>query len=267
MQKRLFQDKVAKSKKKLDDLKVVNYDDDNYFNDNGGGRGDDDDVDYNELKDTAGVKVIRFDEDIKRVFCSRNTSPFGYIAVVGVTKICIYLAYAEEVVAMYDHVMTLTQYDVRCANLGHRIDLLDFTKSCELFFTYSTQCTGDIGIWSLKNKKLKSVLYRLSPQDMPLSIMRTAMEDRLCVGYNRIYQKFILIQKSEITGFEAEVFRMNPSKLCNDEPLGECSAFEIDNSQQYIVAIFSNQNRLVVIDIFKRNVTLKIACANEMLLK
>jgi hypothetical protein len=35
---------------------------------------DADEVAYDELKDTAGVKVIRFDEDIKRVMCSRNTS-------------------------------------------------------------------------------------------------------------------------------------------------------------------------------------------------
>jgi hypothetical protein len=59
-------------------------------------------VDYDELKDTAGVKVIRFDEDIRRVFCSRNISPFGYIAILGETKMCLYLAYADEIVAMYD---------------------------------------------------------------------------------------------------------------------------------------------------------------------
>ena len=61
-----------------------------------------DEVDYDVLKDTAGVKVIRFDEDIQRVFCSRNTGPFGYIAIVGNTKLSLYLAYAEEIVAVYD---------------------------------------------------------------------------------------------------------------------------------------------------------------------
>ena len=67
-----------------------------------------DDVDYDVLKDTAGVKVVRFDEDIQRVFCSKNTGQFGYIAIVGNTRISLYLAYAEEIVAVYDHVMTLT---------------------------------------------------------------------------------------------------------------------------------------------------------------
>jgi hypothetical protein len=40
-------------------------------------------VDYDELKDTAGVKTIRFEEDIRSVFCARNTSQFGYMAIVG----------------------------------------------------------------------------------------------------------------------------------------------------------------------------------------
>ena len=72
MQKRTFQDKIATSKRKVEDLKTVAYDDNNYLDH--AGRADDDELDYNELKDTAGVKVIRFDEDIRRVFCSRNTS-------------------------------------------------------------------------------------------------------------------------------------------------------------------------------------------------
>jgi len=59
------------------------------------------------MKDTAGVKVIRFDEDIRRVFCSRNTTGFGYIAIVGLSKMSLYYAYADEIVAMYDHKWTL----------------------------------------------------------------------------------------------------------------------------------------------------------------
>lgn len=67
-----------------------------------------DDIDYDAQKDTAGVKVVRFDEDIQRIFCSKNTGPLGYIAIVGSTKISVYLAYSEEIVAVYDHVWTLT---------------------------------------------------------------------------------------------------------------------------------------------------------------
>ena len=35
-------------------------------------------------------------------------------------------------------------------NIGPRIELLEFTDTCESFFTYSS--TGDIALWSLKNK-------------------------------------------------------------------------------------------------------------------
>ena len=63
--------------------------------------------DYDELKDTAGVKVIRFDEDIKQVFCSRNVSQLGYIGIIGKSKISFYFAYAEEINATVDFVWSL----------------------------------------------------------------------------------------------------------------------------------------------------------------
>jgi len=61
----------------------VKYDDDDHYNtnhDDGGyqrhmdKQDEGDDLAYDELKVTAGVKVIRFDEDIKRVGCARNTA-------------------------------------------------------------------------------------------------------------------------------------------------------------------------------------------------
>ena len=116
MQKRTFQERLIKSKKKLDEVKTVKYEDDYVLYEQTGQKPDrrvgkqfDDieEVDYDELKDNAGVKVIRFDEYIRRVFCARNTSPFGYIAILGNTKISIYLAYADEIVAMYDHILTM----------------------------------------------------------------------------------------------------------------------------------------------------------------
>ncbi len=45
---------------------------------------DDEDVDPDELKDTAGVKTIRLQEDIKRIFTSKNTSQYSYLAIIGV---------------------------------------------------------------------------------------------------------------------------------------------------------------------------------------
>ena len=109
-----------------------------------------DEVDYDELKDTVGVKVIRYDEDIKSVFCSRNTSPFGYIAIIGKTKISIYYAYAEEINATYDHIKTFNQWDLRMYNAGSRVELLDFTDKCEFFVTYSG--TGELALWSIRER-------------------------------------------------------------------------------------------------------------------
>lgn len=82
------------------------------------------------------------------MFCSRNTSPFGYIAIIGNTKVSIYLAYADEIVAMYDHIWTLNQWDLRMNSAGARADLIDFTDSCESFVVNS--CTGDVTTWSIK---------------------------------------------------------------------------------------------------------------------
>ena len=76
---------------------------------------------YEELKDTAGVKVIRYDEDIRAIFCAQNTSPFGYIAILGQDKLCIYLAYADEASAMYDHIWTIRSWDFRSHNLGPKV--------------------------------------------------------------------------------------------------------------------------------------------------
>lgn len=73
MQKRTFQERMIKSKKKLDEVKTVKYDDEQGLLSTDGGNDherrmgkqeDMDEIDYDELKDTAGVKVIRFDEDI-----------------------------------------------------------------------------------------------------------------------------------------------------------------------------------------------------------
>ena len=130
MQKRLFQDRVIKNKKQDEMKTLMNIEAQQQSAYLIGGmqitkkyrKTDDfDEVDYDVLKDTAGVKVIRFDEDIQRVFCSRNTGPFGYIAIVGNTKLSLYLAYAEEIVAVYDQVWTITQMDLKRNLVGQKI--------------------------------------------------------------------------------------------------------------------------------------------------
>jgi hypothetical protein len=85
---------------------------------------DDEDADLDELKDTAGVKTIRLQEDILKVFTSKNTSAFGYIAILTVAKLRIYYVYADDSQVTYDEVWVIDQWYFRKLNLGHKIELV-----------------------------------------------------------------------------------------------------------------------------------------------
>ena len=95
MQKRSFQEKVNQKQNREDAVRTIKIEDETSllstdFARKEGKRSiisksddNNEEPNYDELKDTAGVKVIRFDEDIRSIFCAQNTSPFGYIAVLG----------------------------------------------------------------------------------------------------------------------------------------------------------------------------------------
>ena len=82
---------------------------------------------------------------------SRNISPFGYLALIGDTKMSIYLTYAEEDTCTYDHVWTINFMDMRKNQIGKRIELIDFSPNCEEFIAITN--TGDLTLWSLKKTK------------------------------------------------------------------------------------------------------------------
>ena len=42
---------------------------------------------------------------------SRNISPFGYVALIGETKLSIYLTYAEHDSCTYDRIWTLNFFE------------------------------------------------------------------------------------------------------------------------------------------------------------
>jgi hypothetical protein len=52
-------------------------------------------------------------------------------------------------------------------NIGPRIELVEFTDSCERFISYSS--TGDIAVWSIKNKVFEEKIGKLNQNDMPLT--------------------------------------------------------------------------------------------------
>ena len=181
-----------------------------------------DEVDYDVLKDTAGVKVIRFDEDIQKVFCSRNTGPFGYIAIVGNTKLSLYLAYAEEINAVYDWVWTLTQMDLKRNLIGQKIQLLDFSNKCDEFYTYSQ--TGEIAVWSISEKRLIRLITKLNRFEHPLTMMKVVGKDNTIVCYTRIHRRFFVIMQSESMG-PPQILKINTDTVFGNEPYGDCSDF------------------------------------------
>ena len=109
--------------------------------------------------ETVGIKVIVFDEVIKQMVTSRNISPFGYLALIGETKMSIYLTYAEEDTCTYDHIWTINFWDLRKLQIGKRIELIDFSNNCEEFIAVTN--TGELNLWSIKKLKFLRKITKL----------------------------------------------------------------------------------------------------------
>lgn len=82
---------------------------------------------------------------------SRNISPFGYICLIGDTKLSVYLAYAEEESCTYDRVWNINFWDLRKLELGQKIELIDLSPNCEEFVAVTN--TGSMSLWSIKKTK------------------------------------------------------------------------------------------------------------------
>mmetsp|Transcript_6206 Transcript_6206/g.8300 ORF Transcript_6206/g.8300 Transcript_6206/m.8300 type:complete len:87 (-) Transcript_6206:758-1018(-) len=82
---------------------------------------------------------------------SRNISPFGYIVLIGDTKLQVFLSYAEGDSCTYDRIWTLNFMEMRKLDIGRNIELIDFTPNCEDFV--ATTNTGELTLWSLKKQK------------------------------------------------------------------------------------------------------------------
>lgn len=140
-------------------------------------------------------------------------------------------------------------------NAGARIDLIDFTDSNESFVTCSS--TGEIALWCLKYKRFTESIVKLAAIDVPLSKMRVIREDMMIIAYNRLHRKFLIISRSTQPGIEAAVTKLCPSQITGNF-YGECTDFQIDNTQRFLIASFASSNRLAVIDIDKQLVLLQI---------
>lgn len=123
-------------------------------------------------EENIGIKMIVFDEVIKQMITSRNVSPFGYMALIGETKISIYLTYAEDDSCTYDHIWTINFWDLNKLKIGKRIELIDFSPNCEEFIAYTN--TGDLSLWSIKKMKFIKRLKTLSnSKQTPITHLRS----------------------------------------------------------------------------------------------
>ena len=267
MQKRSFTERSHKNKK-LDDLKTATYEDEhdhylsrNYsmfqqqtfekqFNSQSNNTkkvDEQEEEDYEELKDTAGVKKIRFDESIRRVFCSSNTSNFGYIAILGKTKISIHQCYSDEASAFYDHMWTMNQWDFRMTKSGSRMELLDFSNDSNFFITLAQ--SGELAQWNLQEQHFVEIWTKFAPGQLPMTQMKYfSAQQVMC--YSRLHQAFYWVRKPDEAGIlsEPRVFRVKEILGRKNDP-GECTDFMIDKSGRFLVAVFQHANCLIIVNL------------------
>ena len=73
--------------------------------------------------------------------------------------------------------MTVTSHELQLNKCGRQIELADFNDSCDEFLTLSK--TGEIGLWSLKEKKFVMMLIKISSLDLPASHLKFVVQNNL----------------------------------------------------------------------------------------
>ena len=161
---------------------------------------------------------------------SRNVSPFGYIALIGETKMTIYLTYAEDDSCTYDPVWTVNFMDLRKLNIGKRIELIDFSPNCEELIAVMN--TGELTLWSVKKSKFIRKITQLSlKRQMPATTLRTFRNNQSCFVFSQPNNLLYLVdvQSERIKEIRPE-----------SEGFGKIITFQVDQSEQYLICAFSN---------------------------
>lgn len=137
-----------------------------------------------------------FDEVIRQMVTSRNISPFGYVVLIGDTKLSIYLTYAEQDSCTYDRVWTLNFAELRKLQIGKRIELIDFTPNCEEFVAITN--TGDLTIWSLKRQKfVRKVMHFRGKNRMPVTQIRSICNGEKVVIFSKPNNLILIVDMRE----------------------------------------------------------------------
>jgi len=144
-----------------------------------------------------------FDEVIKEMITSRNISPFGYLALIGDTKMSIFLAYAEEETCTFDRVWTINFWDLSKLNIGKRIEVIDFSPSCEEFVAVMN--TGELTVWSVKKQKFLRRVTSLKTFGT-VTKLRTFANNAKCVACSKPENMLMIV---DLQG-EEQTIRIRP---------------------------------------------------------
>jgi hypothetical protein len=68
---------------------------------------------------------------------ARNTASLGYFALIGDTKVTVFLTYADEESCTVDHIWTINFVEFIGQGFGLSIKQLDFSNDCENFVAYT----------------------------------------------------------------------------------------------------------------------------------
>ncbi len=89
----------------------------------------------------------------------------------------------------------------------------------------------------------------------------------MIIGYSRLQQLFLIITKNPLLPGDCNIQRIKIENLADrGEVFGECLEFQVDNTQKFIIAAFNQTNKLVVLDIDRLEIVLKV-CSPDIQLK
>lgn len=112
-------------------------------------------------------------------------------------------------------------------------------------------------MWSIKQKQFRKHITKLTRTDYPVSQIRTVSDNSAVVCYSRIHRRFLIITKIGDTEI-AQTLRVSTDRLESEEPYGACSDFRVDNSNQFVIAVFPETEKLAILDIATGLLVLKI---------
>jgi len=193
-----------------------------------------------------------FDEEIRRLVTARNISPYGYLALIGETKLSIYLCYAEEEACTYDHVWTINFWDLRSKNIGKSIEIIDFSPNCEDFVAYMN--SGKICTFSMKMMQFSTCCATLHWQrECPVTEIRSFMNNKRCIAFSKPNNLIMILNLTELAAIsdparnddaEAEhIVKIRPGA----EGFTTLVNFQVDNSDKFLICCFAN-NKVGVFD-------------------